>query len=114
DASVRIAENARRHGVELQVVTGTAPGALSGLPDPDAVFVGGGGAQVLAACAARTPSRLVAAYASLERGTEARGILAGAGYRVGGALLQSSRMADLAGATRLAATNPVLLLWGSR
>lgn len=39
----RIARNAQTLGVPaLRVVTGEAPGALAGLPTPDAVFVGGG------------------------------------------------------------------------
>ncbi|GAA3035752.1 hypothetical protein GCM10020000_11560 [Streptomyces olivoverticillatus] len=39
----RIARNAEALGVPgLRVVTGAAPGALGGLPVPDAVFVGGG------------------------------------------------------------------------
>ena len=38
-----IGRNARAHGVpSLRVVQGRAPDALRGLPDPDAVFVGGG------------------------------------------------------------------------
>ena len=50
----------RAHGVDVQVVQGTAPAALDGLPDPDAVFVGGGGADVavvVRACVARRPAR---------------------------------------------------------
>src|SRR5699024_8507029 len=40
----RIARNAARLGVPaLEVVHGRAPEALSGLPGPDAVFIGGGG-----------------------------------------------------------------------
>ena len=35
------------HGVTVEVVEGTAPGCLSVLPDPDRVFVGGGGLDVL-------------------------------------------------------------------
>lgn len=43
DRAKRIAENAVRLGVgSLRVVIGAAPGALAGLPAPDAVFVGGG------------------------------------------------------------------------
>ncbi|MER8068163.1 precorrin-6Y C5,15-methyltransferase (decarboxylating) subunit CbiT [Streptomyces sp. NPDC094034] len=39
----RIGRNARELGVPgLRVVTGRAPGALAGLPVPDAVFIGGG------------------------------------------------------------------------
>jgi precorrin-6Y C5,15-methyltransferase (decarboxylating) len=41
--AARIATNARRLGVpELELRIGTAPDALAGLPEPDAVFVGGG------------------------------------------------------------------------
>src|SRR5262249_59745976 len=39
----RIRANAARHGADVQVVPGEAPGALGGLPGPDAGFVGGGG-----------------------------------------------------------------------
>lgn len=52
----RVARNARRLGVpRLQVVTGDAPAELAGLPDPDAVFVGGGATAdgLLDLCAAR-------------------------------------------------------------
>jgi precorrin-6Y C5,15-methyltransferase (decarboxylating) len=39
----RIADNARRLGVpELEPCRGEAPGCLDGLPEPDAIFVGGG------------------------------------------------------------------------
>ena len=115
DACQRIGANAERHAAELQIVHDAAPEALRDLPEPDAVFVGGGGPDVLAACVARQPARIVAAYASLERGSAARQALTAAGYRVDGVLLQSSRLADLpGGTTRLAATNPVLLVWGVR
>ena len=41
--AARIAANARTLGVpEIRIVTGEAPAALAGLPQPDAVFVGGG------------------------------------------------------------------------
>lgn len=67
----RIARNADRLGVPgLRVVTGTAPEALSGLPTPDAVFVGGGltAPGLLAACWAALPvgGRLVANTVTLE------------------------------------------------
>ena len=42
----RIRENAGNFGVPgLQVVEGSAPQALAGLPSPDAIFVGGGGSD---------------------------------------------------------------------
>lgn len=67
----RISDNARNLGVPaLQVVSGAAPQALTDLPAPDAVFIGGGLTTdgVLAAClAALAPvGRLVAHGVTLE------------------------------------------------
>src|SRR5581483_928363 len=61
--------NAGEHGVALRVLHGEAPAALGELPDPDRVFVGGGGIDVLEAASARlSPGGvIVATYASLER-----------------------------------------------
>ena len=43
DRAARIRRNAAAFGVPaLEVVEGTAPAALTGLPPPDAIFVGGG------------------------------------------------------------------------
>ena len=43
DRAARIRRNAAALGVpELQIVEGRAPGALAGLPAPDAIFIGGG------------------------------------------------------------------------
>lgn len=80
----RITRNANALGVpELQVVTGAVPGALAGLPRPDAVFIGGGltvpGA--LEACLA-TGARVVAHGVTLE----AEQVLAAAYARHGGEL----------------------------
>ena len=110
----RVQANAARHGVDVRIVPGEAPGALGGLPDPDAVFVGGGGAAVIEAVAARRPARIVVALAAVERAGPAHAALTAAGYAAGGALLQAARLAPLPGdAHRLAATNPVFLLWGT-
>jgi precorrin-6Y C5,15-methyltransferase (decarboxylating) len=106
--------NAVRHGVDVRVVTGAAPAALADLPDPDAVFVGGGGPDVLAAVLGRGPSRVVAAYAAVEPVGPAADALVAAGYATGGAQLQTNRLVAIAGRHRLAATNPVTLVWGSR
>ncbi|MER6222943.1 precorrin-6y C5,15-methyltransferase (decarboxylating) subunit CbiE [Streptomyces sp. 900105755] len=118
DGVERIAANARAHGVYVDVVCDMAPDALAGLPDPDAVFVGGGGAElpaIVAACAARARRTVVVAMAALDRVPAARAALAGAGFSCDGVLLQSSRLAPLPGdVTRLAATNAVFLLWGTR
>jgi precorrin-6Y C5,15-methyltransferase (decarboxylating) len=96
-------------------VAGTAPGALAGLPEPDAAFLGGGGPAVAAAVAELGPPRIVAAVAAIERAGQVRSALAGAGYAVDGALVQASRLAPLPGeAHRLAAGSPVFLLSGAR
>ncbi|MFH8449703.1 precorrin-6y C5,15-methyltransferase (decarboxylating) subunit CbiE [Streptomyces fungicidicus] len=119
DGVERIRANAAAHGVDVRVVHGTAPKALSGLgEDPDAVFVGGGGRElpaVVAACARRARRTVVVALAALDRVPAARAALTDAGFTCDGVLLQSSRLAPLPGdVTRLAAANPVFLLWGVR
>ncbi len=67
----RAGRNAAALGVPgLQVLTGTAPAALAGLPDPDAVFIGGGltAEGVLPACweRLRPGGRLVAHAVTIE------------------------------------------------
>ncbi|HET9379963.1 MAG TPA: precorrin-6y C5,15-methyltransferase (decarboxylating) subunit CbiE [Streptomyces sp.] len=118
DGVERVRANAAAHGVDVRVVHGTAPGALAALDDPDAVFVGGGGRDlpsVVAASARRARRTVVVAVAALDRVPAVREALAGAGLDCEGVLLQSSRLAPLPGdTTRLAATNPVFLLWGTR
>ncbi|MEQ8142968.1 precorrin-6y C5,15-methyltransferase (decarboxylating) subunit CbiE [Streptomyces sp. OP7] len=119
DGVERVRANAAAHGVNVTVVHGAAPGVLDGLgDDPDAVFVGGGGrelAAVVTACARRARRTVVVAVAALDRVPAARAALTGAGLTCDGVLLQSSRLAPLPGdVTRLAAANPVFLLWGVR
>ncbi|ACE93717.1 precorrin-6Y C5,15-methyltransferase (decarboxylating) (plasmid) [Rhizobium phaseoli] len=60
ERAARIARNASAFGVpHLAVVEGAAPGALAGLPEPDAIFIGGGGSE---------PNVIDAATAALKRG----------------------------------------------
>jgi precorrin-6Y C5,15-methyltransferase (decarboxylating) len=118
DGVARVRANARAHGVDVAVVHGAAPEALAGLDDPDAVFVGGGGrelADIVGACARRARRTVVVAMAALDRVPAARAALTAAGFTCDGVLLQASRLAPLPGeVSRLAATNPVFLLWGVR
>ncbi|MDQ1744033.1 MAG: precorrin-6B C5,15-methyltransferase / cobalt-precorrin-6B C5,C15-methyltransferase, partial [Pseudonocardiales bacterium] len=91
DRRDRIAANARALGVPgLRVVAGRAPGALAGLPAPDAVFVGGGVSLpgVLEACeSALAPGgRLVANGVTLE----SEAVLADWYRRLGGRLVRIS------------------------
>lgn len=116
DQCARIRRNAARYGTRLRVVAGRAPGALAGLPAPDAVFAGGGDDEVLAgAIRAGQPDRVVVTLASVDR---VRGVcerLAGFGYRAGGSQIQAARLAGLPGGSlRLAAVNPVFVIWAAR
>lgn len=111
----QIAANAGTHAVDLQVVQGSAPEVLATLPDPDAVFVGGGGADVakiITAAVARGPRVVVVALAALDRLSAVQQALSP--YLVDGVQLAAARLRPLGSATGLAATNPVLVLWGTR
>ncbi|WP_412101461.1 precorrin-6y C5,15-methyltransferase (decarboxylating) subunit CbiE [Micromonospora ureilytica] len=115
EAGATVQANAAAHAVHVRLVTGRAPAALADLPEPDAVFVGGGGVDVLTAVVARRPERVVLTLAALDRVAPAVGLLRAAGYTVEGSQLFAARLADLPGGSiRLAATNPVVVLTGER
>jgi precorrin-6B C5,15-methyltransferase / cobalt-precorrin-6B C5,C15-methyltransferase len=108
DDADRIRANAR--GTGLTVVEGAAPEALADLPDPDRVFVGGGGVELLDPVLARLRPGgvVVATYATLASA-------ATAGARLGNLVeVQVSRGVPIgtAGQLRLAAENPVFISWG--
>ncbi|MGH3999556.1 MAG: precorrin-6Y C5,15-methyltransferase (decarboxylating) subunit CbiT, partial [Pseudonocardiaceae bacterium] len=108
----RLVANAGAHQVNVRVIEGQAPAVLEGLPQPDAVFVGGGGPTVVRAAAEAAP-KVVVALAALDRVAPCRLALREAGHQVDGVQLAASRFAELpGGSVRLAATNPVLLMWG--
>src|SRR5215472_6292600 len=74
DRAARAGRNAAALGVPgLQVITGVAPGALAGLPAPDAVFIGGGltADGLVETCWQRLPpgGRLVAHSVTMESET---------------------------------------------
>jgi precorrin-6B C5,15-methyltransferase / cobalt-precorrin-6B C5,C15-methyltransferase len=116
DQCARIRRNAAAHGVLLRVVQGSAPNAVSGLPRPDAIFAGGGGRAMLDdTLHAGGPDRVVVTLAAVDRVGEVSTVLRGLDYRVDGVQLQASRLAGLPDGThRLAAQNPVFVLWGER
>lgn len=109
DEAGRISANAARLGAAVTVVEGSAPAALHGLPDPDRAFVGGGGPGVLDAVLARLRpgGRLVATFAALDRAAAAAERL---GQLVQVAACRGERLPD--GGWRLAAENPVFVVWG--
>jgi len=109
DDVTRLRANVCAHDACVTVVEGRAPADLAQLPDPDRIFVGGGGIDVLDAALARLRpgGRIVATYAALDRaaaGAERLGNVVQIGVQRG------SRLPD--GGWRLAATNPVFIAWG--
>jgi precorrin-6Y C5,15-methyltransferase (decarboxylating) len=117
DAIERTTANASTHHVPVRTVVGTAPEALADLPDPDAVFIGGGGAaleSILDVCAARAGRAVVVTLALVERVGPVIARLASHGLEAEATMLQASRLRPLAGGHRLAAENPVVVVSGER
>ena len=110
----RVRRNAERHHVRLRIHHGRAPAALTGLPPADAVFAGGGDHAVLAAAIRHAdPETVVVTLAAVDRVAETAALLNHHRYRAEGVQLQASRLTPLPGGQhRLAAQNPVFVLWG--
>ncbi|MFF1441626.1 precorrin-6y C5,15-methyltransferase (decarboxylating) subunit CbiE [Streptomyces sp. NPDC058295] len=89
EACARTDSSARRHGVQLQIVHGTAPHVLENLPEPDVVRVGGGGAAVVSAVADRRPQRIVTHAGTRDAAELVGRDLTEHGYRVECSLVQS-------------------------
>lgn len=117
DACATIERNARRHEVNVQIVCGEAPDALDALPDPDAVFVGGGGAafdRTLKLAGTRARRAVVVALAAVERVGSAVELLASGGLDVDAVLVHAARLRRIGDVHRLAPVNPVFLVSGVR
>jgi precorrin-6Y C5,15-methyltransferase (decarboxylating) len=97
-------------GTAASIVIGTAPGCLSGLPDPDRVFIGGGGLDVLEVVLGRLrpEGTVVATYASMDRAATAAVRL---GHLVQVAVSRGVPIRET-GSVRLHAENPVFVCWG--
>ncbi len=114
----QIKANRRRFGAaSLEVVQARLPEALASLPDPQRVFVGGGGpdlAAIIRGAAQRLPSGgiLVAALVLVSSLEAARRALAAAGLREEITQVQISRGAALGDDIYLKAQNPVWLVKG--
>ncbi|MCI3222452.1 precorrin-6y C5,15-methyltransferase (decarboxylating) subunit CbiE [Streptomyces sp. NP-1717] len=91
-ACASTAAAARRAGVQLEVVEGRAPHVLESLPEPDVVRIGGGGVDVVVACADRRPARIVTHAATRDEAEAVCTALRGGGYTVECVLLQSVDM----------------------
>lgn len=112
---VRLITNAASHGVDVRIEEGQAPAVLRNLPKPDSIFVGGGGSEVVTACAHAGAARVVVALATLDRVAATRDALRNAGYAVEGVQLTASRLAESPeGGSHLTAASPVMLISGVR
>jgi precorrin-6Y C5,15-methyltransferase (decarboxylating) len=117
DQTARARANADAHGVRIGLVHGRAPAVLAALPDPDAVFIGGGGADLMSiidTAVARCGDRIVIALATLERCPAAVRRLESHGWKATAQLLEVADLVPLGDGHRLAPRNPVLLVQGER
>ena len=100
----------------VQVIPGAAPEVLAGLPDPDAVFIGGSGgrlAAILATAAQRLNpgGRIVVNLAALERTNETRQQCRTLGFAVAVTMVNAARGREMAdGALRFEGMNPVFVV----
>jgi precorrin-6Y C5,15-methyltransferase (decarboxylating) len=106
-ACERIRANVRAHRVKVAVSRGTAPGVLEHLPEPDAVFVGGGGPDVARACAARALRSVVVVVADADR-------VQGAVDALKGESLATQAVSLSAAPFGAAPSAPVHVVWGER
>jgi precorrin-6Y C5,15-methyltransferase (decarboxylating) len=109
-------ENTRTIGVDnVKVIAGRAPEALAGLPDPDAVFVGGSKGSLddiveVALDRLRPGGRLVVNAVTLENAAEAYAAVRRRGLEPEVTLVQISRAEPLARYMRYEAQNPIQIL----
>lgn len=107
--AARITANAAAHDTRITVVTGNAPDALADLPDPDRVFIGGGGLDVLDECLSRLAPEgvIVATYVLLDRALAAHA-------RLGNMIqVRVDRCVPLGAlGVRMEPLNPVFVCWG--
>ena len=121
DSADLLRNNVARYGDgRVSVVIGTAPEALRDLPDPDAVFIGGGGAampEILGTVLSRLQpaGRVVANFAVMERAGETYRTFRDAGMSPEMTVVSAARGRELPdGALRLEAMNPVFIVWGQK
>jgi len=117
ESCVRILRNAERYRVRLRLVEGEAPEALRGLPEPDAIFVGGTGEdyqEIVKLCGVLARRSIVLALVGLERVVPAAQILEDCGWEVETSFLQTSRMKGVGDLHRIAPESSAFVVCGSR
>jgi precorrin-6B C5,15-methyltransferase / cobalt-precorrin-6B C5,C15-methyltransferase len=105
----------RLHAANVTIVAGRAPQVLHGLPDPDAIFVGGSGGALLpilqvAMQHLRTGGLLVVNLASFEHLAEAVDYIRKASWSLECTMVNIARTQRILDITRFAALNPVFIL----
>lgn len=110
-------DNVARYGQgNVELVAGAAPQALTELPDPDAVFLGGSGGElrgILEQCAyrLREGGRIVANFATLERTNETYQWFQKQGFLAEISMINAARSRPIPdGSFRLEALNPVFVV----
>lgn len=104
----------------VKITIGAAPEALRELPDPDSVFIGGGGTampHIIAAVMARLRpgGRVVANFAAMERANATYQAMKQASMSPQLTMVAASRGRELPdGTLRLEAMNPVFVVWGQK
>ena len=112
-------ENISRFGVlNVEVVAGSAPAALEGLPRPDAVFIGGSGGQMpgildVVCRRLRPGGRIVLSVVTLENLNEAVSGLKARGFAAEMTLVNVARSKSIADLTRFEALTPVFVVTGT-
>lgn len=113
-----IRRNRERHGaMNLEIIHGEMPQCLSDLPEPDRIFVGGGGSALeatlqTAAVRLRSGGMVVVNTVLLSSLETAQRVLAEAGMAPEVCQIQISRGVSMSGGHRLQAENPVWIVTG--
>ncbi len=100
----------------VEIVSDTAPEALTALPDPDSVFVGGSGGELQeildkVASRLRPSGRVVANFATLERTNETNIWFQQQGFQTEISMINAARSKGMPdGSVRLEALNPVFVV----
>ena len=111
---------ARYGGGRVTIIIGAAPDVLGELPDPDSVFIGGGGAAMPAIVGEvvdrlRPGGRIVANFAAMERANATYKALKKTSLDPQMTMVAASRGRELPdGTLRLEAMNPVFVVWGQK
>ncbi len=113
--------NVARYGDgRVNIIVGAAPDVLRELPDPDSVFIGGGGAAMpeivdTVVDRLRPGGRIVANFAAMERANTTYRAMQQALMSPQLTMVAASRGRELPdGTLRLEAMNPVFVVWGQK